>query len=65
MKRFPKKRIIITGAGSGLGRAISLEFAQMGWKIKKNATGLFQPEPPYGIKRYKNCDLVFASYNEL
>ena len=33
MKRFPKKRIIITGAGSGLGRAISLEFAQMAWKI--------------------------------
>ncbi len=33
MKRFPKKRIFITGAGSGLGRALSLEFAKMGWRI--------------------------------
>ena len=33
MKKFPKKRIVITGAGSGLGRAISLEFAKLGWKV--------------------------------
>ncbi|MBU1169950.1 MAG: SDR family oxidoreductase [Proteobacteria bacterium] len=33
MKKFPKKRIMITGAGSGLGRAISLEFAKLGWNI--------------------------------
>jgi NAD(P)-dependent dehydrogenase (short-subunit alcohol dehydrogenase family) len=32
-KKFPDKRVIITGAGSGLGRAMALEFAEMGWKV--------------------------------
>ena len=33
MKKFPEKRVVITGAGSGLGRALALEFAKLGWRI--------------------------------
>ncbi len=33
MKRFQNKRVLITGAGSGLGKALALEFAEMGWKV--------------------------------
>lgn len=33
IRRFPKKRLFITGAGSGLGRALALRFAVDGWKV--------------------------------
>jgi NAD(P)-dependent dehydrogenase (short-subunit alcohol dehydrogenase family) len=32
-KRYPEKRVIITGAGSGLGRCFALEFAARGWRV--------------------------------
>jgi NAD(P)-dependent dehydrogenase (short-subunit alcohol dehydrogenase family) len=30
MKKFPKKRVVITGAGGGLGRAMAMDFAKRG-----------------------------------
>lgn len=33
MKRFPEKRVLVTGAGSGFGKALSIDFAKMGWKV--------------------------------
>jgi NAD(P)-dependent dehydrogenase (short-subunit alcohol dehydrogenase family) len=33
MSRFPDKRIAITGAASGLGRALALQYAKMGWRV--------------------------------
>ncbi len=33
MNRFTKKRILITGAASGLGRATALRFARDGWSV--------------------------------
>lgn len=32
-QRFPRKRVLITGTTSGLGRALSIEFAKRGWKV--------------------------------
>ena len=33
MKKYPLKRIAITGSGSGLGKTLAIDFAKMGWKV--------------------------------
>ncbi len=33
MTRFPEKRVAITGAASGLGRAMAVFYAKQGWKV--------------------------------
>lgn len=33
MRNLPDKRILITGAGSGLGRSLALLFANKGWRV--------------------------------
>lgn len=31
--KYPNKRVVITGSGSGLGRTLALKFAKLGWKV--------------------------------
>ncbi|MCA1764418.1 MAG: SDR family NAD(P)-dependent oxidoreductase, partial [Flavobacteriales bacterium] len=36
MKDFSKKTVVITGAGSGIGRALAVEFGKLGAKLALN-----------------------------
>jgi NAD(P)-dependent dehydrogenase (short-subunit alcohol dehydrogenase family) len=36
MDRFKTRTVVITGAGSGFGRGLALEFARMGWRVAVN-----------------------------
>lgn len=44
-QRFPMKRVLITGATSGLGKALAIEFGRRGWKVAVtgiDATGIME-----------------------
>lgn len=53
MKQYPGKRVLITGAGSGLGRALSIEFAKIGWNV-----GVAEINPD---RADESCKLVHQS----
>ncbi|HOM11540.1 MAG TPA: SDR family NAD(P)-dependent oxidoreductase, partial [Spirochaetota bacterium] len=64
-KEYPEKRVLITGAGSGLGRALSIEFAKRKWNIivadinSNRATETVQLVDRYGGKGFAiKCDVT-------
>jgi NAD(P)-dependent dehydrogenase (short-subunit alcohol dehydrogenase family) len=56
--RSPKKRIFITGAGSGLGRAIALRFAPEGWKVAIADINMERAEETAALVRGKSGEPV-------
>lgn len=44
MNRFKKKTVVITGAGSGLGRSLALDFSKLGWRVVVSDINLVRAE---------------------
>ncbi len=44
MERFKTKTVAITGAGSGFGRGLALEFARLGWRVAVSDINLKRAE---------------------
>lgn len=56
MKQFTKKRIVITGAGSGLGRATAIAFARLGWNVCVSDIHMGRAEESLGFVRKNGGD---------
>lgn len=49
MDRFKTKTVVITGAGSGLGRGLALEFANLGWKVAVSDINMTRADETVGL----------------
>ncbi len=60
MKDFKNKVVVITGAGSGMGRAYAIEFAKLGAKLALNDYDKIALDETVSILSSSNYKNVFA-----
>lgn len=60
MKTFINKTVVITGAGSGIGRALALEFGRLGARLALNDWNKERLEETVAILREQDIQEVFA-----
>ena len=53
MRRFPGRRVVITGAGSGFGREFSLSFARRGWNV--GVSDIDEGRADETVRQVKEC----------